>query len=166
MVIRIFHKNTKLAILITEALPCESKKYSNKMSPHWVLKLGPLPFRSDALLSELERHVLLEDIQICLFFLRHLHLGILIVRIYRGWPWKDLTEFPSNTCLTSSERRASDLNGEGPMFNTHWNKILLLEVLFSRSKASDAILWNPDLIKKSFNFQGLLRADVGLFGFL
>ena len=34
-------------------------KSSNKMLPQWTFNLGPQPLRSDALLSELNRHVLL-----------------------------------------------------------------------------------------------------------
>ena len=49
------------------------------------------------------------------------------------------TKISISTCLNSSERRALDLNGWGPRFNTHWGNILLLDFLFSHAKASDAL---------------------------
>ena len=49
--------------------------------------------------------------------------------------FKDLL---SSTCQVSVERSMLDLGSEVQWFNTHWGNILLLEFLFSRSKASDA----------------------------
>ena len=49
-----------------------------------------------------------------------------------------ILKLPSSACLNSSERRISDPNGRGPRFNAHWGNILLLDVLFSHSKACDA----------------------------
>ena len=49
--------------------------------------------------------------------------------------FKDLL---SSTCQVSVERSMLDLGSEVRWFNTHWGNILLLEFLFSRSKASDA----------------------------
>ena len=56
---RVFHKHTILAILASEALICENKKKSGtKCYLQRGLNPGPLSFSSDALLSELARHVL------------------------------------------------------------------------------------------------------------
>ena len=40
-------------------------------------------------------------------------------------------------CFTNYKRRELDLNDRGPRFNTHRGNSLLLDVWFSRSKASD-----------------------------
>ena len=44
----------------------------------------------------------------------------------------------SSTCQVSVERSTLDLESEVEWFNTHWGNIMLLELLFSHSKASDA----------------------------
>ena len=49
-----------------------------------------------------------------------------------------ILDFPSNTCLNGSQSRVSDPGRCGPRFNAHWGNKLLLDILFSRSKASDA----------------------------
>ena len=49
--------------------------------------------------------------------------------------FKDLL---SSTCQVSVERSMLDLGSEVQWFNTRWGNILLLEFLFSHSKASDA----------------------------
>ena len=49
--------------------------------------------------------------------------------------FKDL---PSSKCPVSVGRSMLDLASEVQWFNTHWGNILLLDFLFSRSKASDA----------------------------
>ena len=45
-----------------------------------------------------------------------------------------------NKYQVSTERRVLDLESEVQGFNTHWGNILLLDVLFSCSKAPDANL--------------------------
>ena len=75
-VIRIFHKNTELAILTSEALLRKNQKISSKMVAQSVLNLGPQPFKSDALLSELPRHVLLGISLNCLLFPHYFILGL------------------------------------------------------------------------------------------
>ena len=60
-----------------------------------------------------------------------------LVTTNRAWPYADL-RFLSNTCLSGSESRMSDLSGRGTRFNTHWGNILLLDFLFSRCKGYDA----------------------------
>ena len=47
-------------------------------------------------------------------------------------------DHPSSTCLHSSESRALDPNGSDPGCNAHPGNILLLDFLFSGSKAYDA----------------------------
>ena len=42
--------------------------------------------------------------------------------------WNEKFPFDHSICLDSSERRALDLNGRGPKFNTHWDNILLLDI--------------------------------------
>ena len=76
--IRVFHKHTKsviMAIMASEALLRKNKKPSNKMSPKAVLDLGPQPFRSNALFSELSRNVLLGVSLNFLLLLHHYNLG-------------------------------------------------------------------------------------------
>ena len=51
---------SQLSMLTSEALLLENKKCKDKMLPRGVLNLGPLPFKSDALLSELVSHLLFE----------------------------------------------------------------------------------------------------------
>ena len=48
-----------------------------------------------------------------------------------------ILDLPDKTCLNSSESRASDPNGRGLRFNAHCGKILLLDFVFSHSKACD-----------------------------
>ena len=54
---RVVYKHTDLVIMAIEALLYENQKSNNNMFPK-VLNLKPQPFRSNALLSELSRHVL------------------------------------------------------------------------------------------------------------
>ena len=67
-----------------QSLSYVTKNSSNKMLPQWGLNLDPLPFRSDAFLSELARQLTfvpapLESL-----------IYIIFVRINRAWLHKDL----------------------------------------------------------------------------
>ena len=93
------------------------------------IEAEPQLFGSDALLSELWRHVFFGISLNCLLFLHYLNLE-LTSRTSVAWPPKILTDLSSSTCLNISERRASDPNGRGLRFNTN--------ILFSRSFVSDA----------------------------
>ena len=68
-----FHKHLNLAILASESLLFENKKSATKCHP---VSIGPLPFRSNNLLSELAKHVLFERSLKGLLFLHNLNLGL------------------------------------------------------------------------------------------
>ena len=71
----------------------------------------------------------------------HLLLYIILVKKFHTTTSfinsEQFKDIPSNICLYSSERGASDQNGCGLSLNTQWGNILLLDFLFSCSKTSD-----------------------------
>ena len=95
------------------------------MLSQWALNMGPQPFMSNTVLSELSRHLLLGISLNCLLFLHHLILNLdHLVRTNGEWSYKNLTDLLSNTCLNNSERRASDPNCCGTRFNANRGNIL------------------------------------------
>ena len=91
------------------------------MLPQWVLNLGPQLFRSNALF-ELLRHVLLGILWKCLLFLHSFNLALRsFSQSTRAWPYMEILDFPSNTCLNSS-----DPNDWSPRFNTDLGNIFLI----------------------------------------
>ena len=94
------------------------------------LTTSPQPFRSNALLSEPLRQVLLGRAKIS--YISH----ALLKWCRNKRQFKDIL---SSTCPSGSEKRALDLNGWGCEFNAQWGNILLLDYfLFSCSKVCDA----------------------------
>ena len=81
------------------------------------MSIEPGTFRFNTLLSELVRHVLFDTSLNCLLFLHHLNLALI--------SFMEILYLPSNRCLCSSERRASDPSGRDLGFNNHWSNILL-----------------------------------------
>ena len=109
-----FFTNTqKLAILASEALLREKIKSSNKILPQWVLNLGPQPFRSNALLSELSSHVLLGISLNCLLVLHHFNVGLRSTT--KTWPYADLRS-PKKHMPQKGEDQTQTAEVSGSMF--------------------------------------------------
>ena len=114
------HRNSNNSSISNRSFATWKQKMQQQKLPQWALNLWPLPFRSNAHLSQLLRHVL---------------LGISLnwhsffdFESFRAW-LRDLRS-PSNTCLNSSERRALDPKGWSPRFNAQWDLIWWWPVLW------------------------------------
>ena len=108
-------------MLAPYALLRENKKYPAIKcydSEHWTQDLNHL----DLMLSSLTHQGMcyIENIRSSYV---HALLVLTNSNKVQDWSGKDI---PNITGLTSTERRALDLNGGGLRFNAHWGKILLL----------------------------------------
>ena len=92
----------------SHALLPEYQKSSNKMLPQWALNMEPQPFGSDALLGRSVRSLCGHTL---LVLTKWSKFKFEVVQ-----EQKQFKDIPSGTCLDSSERKASDLNG--------WHSIL------------------------------------------
>ena len=114
-----------MAILVSQTLLHENKKYSNKMLFQWALNLEPQPFGFDAVLCEPSWHVL--DLRSS-----YGHALLVLTKWSPRFKWcrkkRQFKDTASSIYLDSSEKRALDLNGS----------LLLLNILFLHSKASGA----------------------------
>ena len=118
-----------MAILASQALQCENKKkFSNKMLRHWALNSLPQPFRSNALLSEPLRQVLLGRAEI----------SWMVMLYWSGAGTKDNLRISQVSLVPSGSKR-------GALDPRWWVQCSvgtfycwIFFVLFSHSKASDA----------------------------
>ena len=120
-------------------LLCKNKKPINKMLPQWTMNLGPQLFESDALLSELLRHLLLGRPKIFIWSCSICSNWIIKVQDCSVVITKDNLRMPQVAHALIAQRREHWTWWLRPRFNTHLGNILLLDFLFSYNKVSDAI---------------------------
>ena len=108
------------------------------------------------------------------FNLGHFNLGHLVKQIEHTY--MKFLDLPSNTCLNTSERRASDSNGWGPRFNNHWDNRLLLDVKLVKCDSCLRYWYGRTIISKleknlnrqhyteRYSFQDFLYIFIWLYG--